>query len=98
MRNKAVLRLNLSMKALLTAAGAIAVAAPLLVGMMIASPAMAQMSQTLDVWGPFKFGMTVEQARGLSPPGKPWKYYAPPSPATNCVRAFMEFPACFLVR
>ncbi len=49
--------------------------APLLAG--IAASSQAQASESLNGWGAFKFGMSVDQVRALSAPGQAWKY-APP--------------------
>jgi hypothetical protein len=53
---------------------AIVVTALLLSGCATSHQALAQTSDTLDGWGQFKFGMTVEQVRAMNPPASAWKY------------------------
>jgi beta-lactamase regulating signal transducer with metallopeptidase domain len=68
MRNRAALHLNLQKKALLTTVATIAVVAPLLAGLAGGRQALAQTSETLEGWGPFKFGMTPDQVLAAAPP------------------------------
>jgi hypothetical protein len=45
-------------------------------------PVRAQPTETLDGWGPFKFGMPDSEARALTAPGQAWSYN-PPSPNSD---------------
>jgi beta-lactamase regulating signal transducer with metallopeptidase domain len=78
MQNRAVFRMNILKKALLTTAATLIVVAPILAGLVASRQALAQTSGTLDGWGPFKFGMTLEQARAIPTPGLTWRFFPPP--------------------
>jgi hypothetical protein len=43
----------------------------------LAAPSQAQAAESLNGWGPFKFGMTPDRARALPAPGQAWKYTPP---------------------